>query len=312
MTASFVSSRHPFFMSWLAKLSRSQKSGHGTQLSHSDVTELLSAMIRMVDFATKLSLDELTGMLVRKLFFIELTEAVEPYVRRVFRDFALSESEFVCLAGDVAMLSYANSKGHLVGDRLIRTISRELLGVDSLKCFGRPGGDELAGFAHGVYPDAVREQARQAKLRIATKPHRHLDVGVASLRDVQLLLGLQTADGSRLLDTHGVRSKTKFVVDALFAIAMERAQIDKIAFRLHFLALQFLENKEFFDEVKPHAIKSSGGVTMQRIRSLAARLARGDNVWRDCYVLALRSRAKDMSDTPFNQGVHQIARRSLK
>ena len=72
-----------------------------------------------------------------------------------------------------------------------------------------------------------------------------------------------------------------------------------------------LNNKEFFDEVKPHAVKSAGGVTMVSLRSLAGKLARGHDIWTECYERAVKSRQKEMSGTPFQKAVFEIAERGF-
>ncbi len=304
----FLMDRFPLYTSWMSKASNSTV---GMSLSPEQVSELAREMFRMFEFAEALSYDELTGMLVRKLFFYELTQAVKPYVSALFRGNKVDASQVICLVGDVAMLSYANSKGHLVGDRLLRSISAILSGVESLTCFGRAGGDELVAFVRGSDLVTVKDQVRVAQLKIAAVKHHQLDAGISTLDDVKQLLAIKDASGKSLVSPSEMRTKTKFVVQALFSIAMERAQIEKIAFRLAFLAEMLLNNKEFFDEVKPHAVKSAGGVTMVSLRSLAGKLARGYDIWTECYERAVKVRQKEMSGTPFQKAVFEIAEKGF-
>lgn len=306
----FVRDKFPIFLSWMSRFHRVGKGG--VLLSQELYKEISKEMLRMFEYAEALSFDELTGMLVRKLFFIELTQAVRPFVSAVFRGDNIISSRIVCLVGDVAMLSYANSKGHLVGDKLLRAIARIMHSVKSLMSFGRAGGDEIAGFSTDVDPELVKAEAREAQIRIASVPCRQLDVGVSTLTDVVELLALTADDGNPLVSAVKARSKTKFVVDTLFAVAMERAQISKIAFRLAFLARIFVEDKELFLEVKPHAIKSTGGATTRIILSLSKKLSKGVDIWPECYRRALTSRQKEMGDTPYQLAVFIIAVRAFQ
>jgi diguanylate cyclase (GGDEF)-like protein len=146
-----------------------------------DVSNVMSMLARLKG---RVSRDELTGLLRRGEFFLRLENLVAP-----------RQGEVALILVDVDDFKRINdSKGHLVGDRVLQGVSRVIERCQRAGAeVGRFGGEEFV-VATIATPERARVLAEALRRQIQREVNVTVSVGVATARkadwDVRRLVGM--------------------------------------------------------------------------------------------------------------------------
>jgi GGDEF domain-containing protein len=240
-----------------------------------------------------------TGAVARVFFFERLHDHIETLFPSLKRNARINiQGQFHIFVGDVAYLQFWNSISHSHGDDMLRKIVEAFLeNFRDCAWVGRIGGDEIALFAGDVEDSTLLQKLEAAQQKISKTPMLAIDVGNASLDDLESFLRIHPFPrGDRI----------KFAGKVLYDIAMARAQIAKIAERLRILRALYNENDGSFEELFPYAQKGAQ-VTRGIIRRRFSRM--NDETFRlGALNYALTKKRVAMSITPFDTAVFNVAR----
>jgi GGDEF domain-containing protein len=264
-------------------------------------TARADAIMQLLDDYVGVLIDSVTGLVQRTFFFMRLTETLQGLYESVsgntdalFKKY----SRWGLLVGDLAFLNFFNSISHSFGNEVLAWLGKVLTTLFPHCWVGRLGGDEVGVFNPDYASDGYETGLAAMQEILAGEKLRRVDLGEATLGDVAELAKIHPLPDDRAI---------KFITQALFDIAMCRAQIAKYYARLEFLVRILRDSPELYANIIDHARKGAGGVSDAEVQGYLDRSNNGDDLTVELFLRALETKAASMRGDPYEEAVFRVA-----